>query len=145
MRKLLAALLLSLMLAIPASAQQPKKKRVADKKFWFATALIVAASVADVESTVYWQKQCPTCKEMNSWIYGKRPTRKRMYLTLGAITAAEIAGMWWVKKDDDKQGTKVWMVIPVAHVGGHGGAAAYNYTKKYPAKPVCPALGAGCK
>ena len=136
---LLSAILLGL-LATPLAAQSaPKKKRISDKKFWFAAALIVAASVADVESTVHWVKACPSCREMNSWIYGKRPTRRRMYLTLGALTAAEIWGMWYVKRD----GGKAWTVIPVAHVGGHGGAAVYNYTRNYP--PVCPALGAGCQ
>ena len=143
MRKLFIAVLALLLFTASASAQT-KKKRVADKKFWIAAAVIVAASALDVESTVYWQKQCPSCREMNSWLFGKRPTRRRMYLTLGAITAAEIAGMWWVKKDDMAQGTKVWLVVPIAHTVGHGGAAWYNYAKDYPPKPTCPALGAGC-
>jgi hypothetical protein len=143
MRKLFIAVLAMLLLTIPASAQT-KKKRVADKKFWIAAAVIVAASALDVESTVYWQKACPTCREVNSWLYGKRPSRKRMYLTLGAISAAEIAGMWWVKRDDQQQGTKVWLVVPIAHTAGHGGAAWYNYSRNYPAKQTCPALGAGC-
>lgn len=137
MKRVLLTILMLLMFSTPALAQT-KKKRVADKKFWFAVTIIVAASALDVESTMYWQKQCPSCREMNAWLYGKRPSRKRMYLTLGTISALEIWGMWKVKKD----GGKAWVVIPVAHAGGHGGAAWYNYTKDYP--PKCPALGVGC-
>ena len=138
MKKLLIGIL-ALTLFAGAADAQTKKKRVADKKFWIAAALIVAASVADVESTAHWVKACPSCREVNAWLYGRRPTRRRMYLTLGALTAAEIWGMWYVKKD----GGRAWVIVPVAHVGGHGGAAIYNWTKNFP--PVCPALGAGCK
>ena len=141
MKRVILTILLFLLFSTPALSQT-KKKRVADKKFWIAAAVIVAASALDVESTAYWQKACPTCREVNSWLYGKRPSRKRMYLTLGAIAAAEIAGMWWVKRYDQQQGTNVWLVVPIAHTVGHGGAAWYNYSKNYP--PKCPALGAGC-
>ena len=141
MKKLILVVLAVTLLAGSVGAQ-PKKKRVADKKFWGAVVVMIAASIADAESTVHWMKVCPTCRELNSWLYGRRPTRKRMYLTLLPIAAAEIWGMWWVKRDDMKQGTKVWMVIPIAHTAGHGGAAAYNYSKDFPR--TCPALGAGC-
>ena len=141
MKKLLLVVVAVTLLAGSVGAQS-KKRRVADKKFWIATAVIVAASALDVESTMHWQRACPACREMNSWLYGKRPSRKRMYLTLGAITGLEVWGMWWVKRDDMKQGTKVWVVIPVLHAGAHSGAAAYNYSKDFPR--TCPALGAGC-
>ena len=141
MKRVILTVLMVLLFSTP-TLSQTKKKRVADKKFWIAAAVIVAASALDVESTVYWQKACPTCREVNSWLYGKRPSRKRMYLTLGAISAAEIAGMWWVKRDDMKHGTRVWPIIPIAHTAGHGGAAWYNYARNYPSR--CPALGAGC-
>lgn len=140
MKKLLV-LILMLVLSAGAAGAQAKKKRVTDKKFWLAAATMVVTSMLDIESTQYATKRCPECREMNSWLFGKRPTRKRMYLTLMPITAAEILGMYYVRKDDLKQNTKAWVVIPIIHNAAHGGAAIWNYKT---AKPVCPAQGAGC-
>ena len=140
MKKLLVPILM-LVLSAGAAGAQAKKKRVANKKFWFAAATMVVTSILDVESTKYAFNRCPECRELNSWLYGKRPTRKRMYLTLMPITAAEIGAMWYVKRDDDLQQTKAWIVVPIVHNAAHGGAAIWNYKT---AKPVCPAQGAGC-
>ena len=140
MKKLLVFILM-LVLSASAAGAQAKKKRVTDKKFWFAAVTMVAASALDIESTNRAFRRCPTCTEMNSWLFGKRPTRRRMYFTLMPITAAEILGMYYVRKDDLKQGTKAWIVIPIVHNAAHGGAAIWNYKT---AKPVCPAQGAGC-
>ena len=141
MKKLLLVVVAVTLLASSAGAQA-KKRRVADKKFWIATVVIVAASALDIESTQRALKRCPSCTEANSLLFGKRPTRGRMYGVLMPITALEIWGMWWVKKDDDKNGTKAWLVVPILHIGAHGGAAWYNYVKDTPR--TCPAQGAGC-
>ena len=142
MKKLFAVVLMLVLLAGSAGAQA-KKKRVTDKKFWFAAATMVATSMLDIESTQRAFNRCPECRELNSWLFGKRPTRRRMYLTLMPITAAEVVGMYFVKKDDLKNNTKAWIVVPIAHNAGHGGAAIYNYVTTKP-KQVCPAQGAGC-
>ena len=137
--KKLIVLILMLCLFTPPSIAVPKKKRIADKKFWFSAAVMVAVSVLDIESTKHAMNRDPNARELNSWLYGKRPTRKKMYGILLPVTAAEIWAMWFVKKDADN---KAWVVIPVVHTGAHGFAAGWNYAHS---KPTCPANGAGCR
>ena len=175
MKKLVLVLLL---IAIPCGAQEIKhlpkrrplrdktemldvpKRKVFDKKFWLATLVVVGSTVLDVESTARCLRR-PGCAEGNS-IYGRHPSRGRLYGIKGPLAAFTIWSTWWWKRDYERTldrwerrldpetpEPRVWekprarWYIPTLVVSGVNGAAgAYNLTrmpKNVPSPPVQPA------
>jgi hypothetical protein len=95
--------------------------------FALAIGVMAAGTVADVETTVGALNRCKNSHEVNSWIYGKRPTRGRMY----AINLPIMAAVTWLaakNKQDKKAGDfhAMWPITPLITGGVHAIAAAHN-------------------
>lgn len=106
------------------------------KKFWILWAAGIGLAIADVESTAHCLKQ-PTCRELNP-LYGKRPSRARMYATKGAVLGIffHYSKRW--KREGD---TSDWMAPPIASIAMHGFAVAWNLSHPPPhPKPETPKM-----
>jgi len=121
---------------VPGSTvgQQADAKRVAkqhrwykDWQFWTAVGFQVSGVVRDVESTHRVLRDCAGCYEANSWLYGKRPSRHRMYLThvgivggMGLLSYKTKQGLREIAPDNAgyaaRQGWWLW-TIPQAIMG----------------------------
>ena len=107
----------------------------------FAVLLGTAAMalVLDIESTKYAQHD-PEAAEVNSWIYGERPSRSRMYAVSVPVTLALAAWAGYLKASvsraslsskasvsmDAKNGW-AWRLPLLALSLGHGAAAVANF------------------
>ncbi len=104
-----------------------KKMRMPDE---FAVLLGTAAMalVLDVESTKYAQRD-PEAAEVNSWIYGERPSRSRMYAVSIPVTLAlaSFAGYLKASRSEDGKSGSVWKVPLWGLSVGHAVAAAANF------------------
>ncbi len=91
--------------------------------------LVMAAAVAtvvDVESTVRAQRD-PEAVEVNSWIYGRRPTRARMY----GVNLPLAAGFAYLTYDLKKRScpssnSSAWRAPLLLLTIGHAAAATIN-------------------
>lgn len=145
MRKLIT---LALILAFTATVAvgQEKKPRIADKKFWLVVAVSAATAILDVESTSYCMRHNPGCTESNRWLYGERPSRRRMYFTQAGVVAGISGATYLLKKTLQKEGQLGWF-WPVPQLGASAAQvylASENYKLGNRGK-VCPANGAGCQ
>ncbi len=117
--------LLVLMIVFASSsawAQAPPDK-TADKKFIFASAFLVGATVFDAESTFAALNKCANCIEgnpiMRPLINSGRPAT---YAVEGAADVGLIAWSYKLKKD----GNKLWWLPPVVVGAVHGLAGGFN-------------------
>ncbi len=88
----------------------------------------VAALALDVESTKYFQRY-PDAAESNSWIYGERPSRGRMY-AVGLPVAVALSALAGHLKSSCPPKAKhpwAWRVPLWGLILGHGIAAATNF------------------
>ena len=96
----------------------------------FAVLLGTAAMalVLDIESTKYAQHD-PDAAEVNSWIYGERPSRGRMYAVSVPVTlaVAAFAGYLKVSLSADAKNNWAWRIPLWGLSIGHGVAAAANF------------------
>ncbi len=84
------------------------------------------ATVIDVESTIRAQRD-PEAVEVNSWIYGERPSRARMY----GLNLPLAAGMAYLAYDLKKSSTprpnsQAWRAPLLLLAAGHAAAAVAN-------------------
>jgi hypothetical protein len=88
----------------------------------------VMAMVLDIESTKYAQHD-PETAEVNSWIYGERPSRSRMYAVSIAVTVALAAYAGYLKSRSSVGAKNRWAWrVPLWGLSlGHGAAAAANF------------------
>ncbi|MBI1750456.1 MAG: hypothetical protein HY234_03740 [Acidobacteria bacterium] len=136
-----------------------RKVRVFDKKFWLVTAAVVGTAILDVESTARCINN-HTCGESNP-LFGKNPTRAKMYGIKGSIAGFAIWSTWWWKNADandfdtyghrSEPGAKQprypgeprsgWYLPATIFIGVSGGAGIYNLASKSgkPQDPVLPA------
>jgi hypothetical protein len=121
-------LILALMVPVTASAQSkwPKRKRIADWKFWVAAATMLAAEYVDIAET----RRCinaHTCREGNA-LLGQSAGRE--YGVGMGITVGEIVAMYYVKKigstDQDPDSRHAWMLFFGVNDLVHGIAAYQN-------------------
>ncbi len=126
------------------------RRRVADKQFWLAVGFTVATMVYDAEATVAVIRHGG--QETNP-LFGKHPSRKRLYLQGGAITAGVLYGTYWLKKHPDGEHDPTWLIAP-AFMGAfhlYSGSANLNelhgikLRQRQAAQALCPANGAGCR
>lgn len=161
MKRLVLVLLL---VAAPCLGQQMRdvpRRKIFDKKFWGATAFVVGTTVLDVETTARCLHR-PGCAEGNG-LWGRNPSRAKLYGIKGSLAAFTIWGTWWWKRDDMRKmqrwelrldrktpEPRTWdkpkssWYLPALIVGGVSGAAGvYNLTKlpdaKASSQPVQPA------
>jgi hypothetical protein len=96
----------------------------------FAALLGTAAMalVLDIESTKYAQHN-PEAAEVNSWIYGERPSRSRMYAVSVPVTLAlaAFAGYLKVSLSADAKNGWAWRLPLWGLSLGHSAAAAANF------------------
>jgi hypothetical protein len=96
------------------------------------------ASVLDIESTKYAQHD-PEAAEVNSWIYGERPSRSRMYAVSVPMTVALAAWAGYLKSSSsaDAKNGWAWRLPLLGLTLGHSAAAAanfLNFRKDHPRK-----------
>jgi hypothetical protein len=105
------------------------KTRMPDE-FSLLLGTVAAATVLDVESTKYAQHD-PEAVEFNSWIYGERPSRARMYAVSLPVTLALVAYAGHLKATMPAEGKNAWAwQVPLWGLSlGHGLAAAANFIK----------------
>jgi hypothetical protein len=96
----------------------------------FAVLLGTAAMalVLDIESTKYAQL-APEAAEVNSWIFGERPSRGRMYAVSVPVTVALAAwaGRLKLRSSVEAKNGWVWRLPLWGLTLGHGVAAAANF------------------
>jgi hypothetical protein len=95
--------------------------------YWTVMGVMVAGTIADVETTVSKLHECKGAQEFNSFLYGKRPGRGRMYginvpivVTVGWLSAK------WKRDRTAVDGHFVWAILPSVIGGVHGIAAFHN-------------------
>lgn len=123
MKKIFVVLMLYFVLAIPAQAQQVKKKKVWDKKLWTVVILMTVANIADAETTVGAVKRGHV--EANP-IFGKNPGRGRIYAVKIPVNVFLVWATWKLKKveQDNPGSTKpMWLVPPIVATSVFGGVA----------------------
>ncbi len=86
-----------------------------------------AATVIDVESTVRAQRD-PDAVEVNSWVYGERPTRARMYGVNLPLAAGMACLAYNLKKKSSTPGqnSRAWRAPLLLLAAGHAAAAVAN-------------------
>jgi len=161
MRKLI---LLLLLVATPCLSQEMRsqemrdvpKRKIFDKKFWLATAVIVGTTVLDIETTA----RCAlsqTCGERNP-LWGRHPTRAKMYGIKGSLAGFTIWSTWWWKRDDMRKmeryefrndpktpEPRIWerpsqnWYLPTLIYGGVTGAAGFYNLSHQQRKTILPA------
>ncbi len=95
--------------------------------FLLLTGFALAATVADIESTKYAQRD-PDAAEVNSWIYGERPQRSLMYGINVPVTAAFTwLAYYWKRRYARGPTAWLWRAPLIAVSIGHGAAAMANY------------------
>jgi hypothetical protein len=144
MKKLILVLLLVAAPCWPQEVKDVPKRKIFDKKFWFATAMIVGTTILDTESTARCLHK-HTCREGNP-IYGPNPSRARMYGIKAPMAAFTIWSTWWWKRDDLRKLERYqrrnnpeepepriwekprsnWYVVSVIYSSGFGAAGIYN-------------------
>ena len=97
--------------------------KVADKKFWIVSTMLVGATIYDAESTYYALDKCRTCFEANPvmrpFVKSGRPS---LYAVQSAINAGIIIYSYKMKKNDEK----LWWLIPVVVASAHSIAGTHN-------------------
>ena len=161
MKKLI---LLLLLVATPCLSQQIRsqemrdvpKRKIFDKKFWLATAAIVGTTVLDVETTARCARSS-TCGERNP-LWGRHPTRAKMYGIKGPLAGFTIWATWWWKRDDMRKmeryefrndprtpEPRIWeppgqrWYLPTLIYGGVTGAAGIYNLSNQQRKTILPA------
>jgi len=104
-----------------------RKYSIKTWQYGVAVAVMAAGTVADMETTVRGLERCKNGHEVNSWLYGRRPSRARLY----GINIPIMAGVAWVAaktKQDKKSGDfhAMWPVPMLITAGVHGMVAAHN-------------------
>lgn len=127
-----------LLLGIPLRAQEPPRHRIADKKFWFAVGLAVAATVADVETTAHCVK-LHACIEGNP-LYDPRPSRAKMYAIGAPVTGVSAFFAYYMKHE---RFDRTWWIplAPVTAVHGYATIRNWQFTERL--EHHCP-IGTTC-
>jgi hypothetical protein len=145
------AVLLCLLIAVPAWADEQKKKthKLFDRKMILAGLTMLAAEVADNESTMALLHRNHGAAEANPF-YGRHPSRLRIYSIGTALTGLMFASSLATRYESIRHGrpdSKLWLTHVVIHDAAHGFAAWYNTNlpSSHPlAIHVRPAAGAAC-
>jgi len=91
------------------------------------TLAATAATLADIESTISSQRD-PEAAEVNSWVYGERPGRLRMYaVNLPATLLFMRLAYRWKEQYAGQRGSWIWRFPLIAATIGHSVAAFANY------------------
>jgi hypothetical protein len=103
------------------------KARMPDE-FGLLMGAAAMALVLDVESTKFAQRD-PEAAEFNSWIYGERPSRSRMYAVSVPVTIGLAAWAAYLKATltDDAKNRWAWRLPLLGLSVGHTAAAAANF------------------
>lgn len=110
--------------ATPTVKPRPEPK-VVDKKFVALLALAAGAAVADVELTSRCLR-AQTCTEANP-IYGRNPSRGRMYAISIPILGGQMGLSAWLKHRHPFR--KTWMFPMIGGTAAHGIGAATTLGK----------------
>jgi hypothetical protein len=136
--------------------QKVKKRRVMDIKFWLAALAVVGTTVLDVETTSHCLRNS-SCREGNP-IFGRNPSRARLYGVKGSLAGFTICSTWWWKRDDIRRMERFehrndpgmpeprlweeprpsWYLPSVIYGGITGAAGIYNLTHKLPKTASLP-------
>ncbi len=100
--------------------------RVANIDFLLLAIAAGVATFVDIESTVHAQRD-PEAVEVNSWIYGERPERARMYAINIPVTGALACLAYSWKTRYSRSSRWAWCVPLIALGIGHSTAAIFNY------------------
>jgi hypothetical protein len=97
-------------------------------EFAVLLATTAMATMLDIESTKYAQHD-PEAAEVNSWIYGERPSRSRMYAVSVPVTLVLAAFAGYLKENlsADVKNRWAWQLPLWGLCIGHGIAAAANF------------------
>jgi hypothetical protein len=114
-------------LLVSPSKKMDRKYSIKTVPFAIAVGVMIAGTVADVETTAAALERCKNSHEVNSWLYGRRPSRGRMY----GINVPIMAAVTWIaakNKQDKRAGDfhAMWPITLLVTGGVHGFAAAHN-------------------
>src|SRR5712692_9719644 len=154
----LVAALLCVFLAAPAradeSAEKPQKPQKAgklfDRKLIFAGLTMLAAEIADNETTMAAMHRNRRAREANPF-YGAHPSRLRMYSLGTALTGLMLLPTLAARQQalrGGRKNSKLWLVPVIGNDAFRAFAAWHN--SRIPASHphllrLCPAAGAGCR
>jgi hypothetical protein len=110
--------------------EKPEKPKVFDREFKLWTAVSAVALVADVESTMRAKSKCHPgqCRELNP-LYGRNPTRGRMYAINVPMWGAGILVGHWLKKECPANGCGWWRFPLMAFTASHTVGAVHNFVR----------------
>ncbi len=99
-----------------------KKPKTIDRQFLILNAMMVAATVADAETTLNCVSS-PSCQETNP-LLGSHPSRGRVYAVAVPLTAAAIYLSYHYKRVSPSRSW--WKAYPLVLTGVHAFGALYN-------------------
>jgi len=99
-----------------------KKPKTIDRQFLILNAMMVAATVADAETTLNCVSS-PSCQETNP-LLGSHPTRGRVYAVGVPLTAVAIYLSYHYKRVSPSRNW--WKAYPLVLTGVHAFGALYN-------------------
>jgi hypothetical protein len=108
-------------------AQVPPERASSKPEFLLWAVAANAATIADIESTAWVFRNCATCTEVSP-IYGRRPTRARMYAMNIPVNAFSLWLANHVRHSCEGPQCWTWRIPLVVLSVVHGGAAAHNFT-----------------
>ncbi len=112
----------------PADVEHPSRPRLG-KKFWSLWAIAIGLSIANVENTAHCSSS-PHCWETNP-LFGRRPSRLRMYAIAGAGVGVSFYVSQMFKRDPGGD-TALWWVPPVMVIGANSTSLAYDLSHPIP-------------
>lgn len=101
-------------------------RNIADGEFVALALSSVLATVVDIESTAYIQKNFDDAEEVNAWLYGEHPRRAHMYainVPLGIVFAAL---SYRLRKNSTAGRQNIWRLPLLALAIGHAAAAGLS-------------------
>ncbi len=127
-----------------------KKHKLFDRKLILAGLTMLAAEIADNETTLAVMRRNRNAREMNPF-YGSRPSRVRIYAIGTALTGLAFLTAVALRQQALRRGnekSKRWLIPVVVNDATRAFAAWHN--SRVPAShprliPLCPAAGAGCR
>jgi hypothetical protein len=100
-------------------SELPQRPQVLDKKFVFASALVMGLTISDLERTQHCLHR-GTCIEMNPML---PHSRAGMYAVNIPINAATM----WLGYRMKAQGRRTWWIAPALVAAGHGIGTAFRF------------------
>jgi hypothetical protein len=113
---------------VPSSQVTPQQKPVVfhTKVFWPMVGVCAGSIIADVQTSYNVEQRSPKGSELNSWLFGRRPSRARYYVTNAAIDGTEAFISYKLLHSRRKFFRVAGWTLLAGQIAGHVSGAIYN-------------------